>query len=245
VVVAEVTPANGRGGADESVISVLRGRVEIAQLDPASGRPLGAPMRLDALQSLAFKGTQVPQFRTLSPEVARRLASQYRIPLGQTPSPIQAAIADSQRDTAIKQVDALLQGKGAAAVAPTATIGALGGSGGTTGDTTAGTLNTAVSPSLSTTNTTSVTGTLGTTSTFTSTGTLGTTSTFTSTGTFGTTSTFTLGTTSTFTSPVSTQLTTTTKIVPTTTIVPTTNLLKTTSGTSSGTSGGGISGGPH
>ena len=156
VVVAEVTPADGRGSVDESVISVLTGRVEIVQLDPASGRPLRAPMMLDALQSLAFKGTQIPQFRTLSPDTARRMTAQYKTPLGQTASPMQAAIVESQREKTMRQVDRLLAGK-ASEIVPTAGIDA-------------GSRSTSLTPSLSasSTGTLAISGTTGSATTLTS-----------------------------------------------------------------------------
>jgi hypothetical protein len=157
VVVAEVTPADGRGRPDESVISVLRGRVEIVQLDPASGQPLRAPMMLDALQSLAFTGTQTPQLRTLQPDTARRVAGRYTMPLAQKPSPIQASIVESQREKTARQVDALLRGQ-PSALAPTTS--ALQGGSATTGSTLA-----APSVSTSLSGTLSISSTSGTSTT--------------------------------------------------------------------------------
>jgi hypothetical protein len=144
VVVAEVSPGRATDGTlDVTVFTVLRGTVEVLQLDAVSRRPLGPPLTLGALQSITVTGSAPPQLRTITPEAAQKIANDYRTP----PAPVAtAAVAESEAQKAASRVDALVRGLApdlSGTTTPvTSTSGALSTSTSGLTSTTSGTLST-------------------------------------------------------------------------------------------------------
>jgi len=86
VVVADFTPGEARDGSgDATVFTILRGAVEVTQIDPLAARSVGAPLRLGALQSVKLMGTRIPEVNTISAEQAKRITQGFAVPIRLTP----------------------------------------------------------------------------------------------------------------------------------------------------------------
>ena len=79
VVVAEVVRATAQAGPGAPTVSsnfyVLRGSVQISQLDPATRAPVGTPQTVNVLQSYSATGNQQPRVATITAEQVVRANS--------------------------------------------------------------------------------------------------------------------------------------------------------------------------
>src|SRR5258705_995833 len=119
VVVAEVEPA---GSGIRSTITILRGLVDITRLDATAGGS-GPAVKVGALQRVSVLGAgPVSAPTSISPEAARRLASEFSLVPREVPAASVEALNASLKEAAIREV-------------PQATGGAVNGPAGATGDT--------------------------------------------------------------------------------------------------------------
>ena len=119
VVVAEVEPA---GSGIRSTITILRGLVDVTRLDATAG-PVGPAVKVGALQRVSVLGAgPVSAPTSISPEAARRLASEFSLVPREVPAASVEALNASLKEAAIREV-------------PQATGGAVNGPAGATGDT--------------------------------------------------------------------------------------------------------------
>jgi FecR protein len=109
VVVAEVTPAPGSGGATSgsvtTTVTVLRGIVEVTQLDPTSGRPVGTPLMVGPLGRVETNGRAPLRSQTITPRAAQKLGDDFRVqkkdwPTATSPAMVQHHIEEAQRQAA-------------------------------------------------------------------------------------------------------------------------------------------------
>ncbi|HSF05538.1 MAG TPA: FecR domain-containing protein [Methylomirabilota bacterium] len=86
VVVAEFVPGQARNGSDDAtVFTILRGTVEVTQIDPLAAHSVGTPLRLGALQRVKLMGTRFPEVSTISAEQAKRMTQGFAVPVRLTP----------------------------------------------------------------------------------------------------------------------------------------------------------------
>jgi hypothetical protein len=86
VVVADFVPGQSRDGSDDAtVFTILRGAVEVSQIDPVAATAVGAPLRLGALQSVKVTGLRAPEVNTITAEQAKRLAQGFTMPIRLAP----------------------------------------------------------------------------------------------------------------------------------------------------------------
>jgi hypothetical protein len=86
VVVADFVPGRARDGSgDATVFTILRGTVEVIQIDPLAAHSVGSPLRLGALQSVRLMGTRIPEVSTISAEQAKRMTRGFVVPVRVTP----------------------------------------------------------------------------------------------------------------------------------------------------------------
>lgn len=86
VVVADFTPGEARDGSgDATTFTILRGTVEVTQIDPLAAHSVGTPLRLGALQSVKLMGTRFPEVSTISAEQAKRMTQGFAVPIHLTP----------------------------------------------------------------------------------------------------------------------------------------------------------------
>ncbi len=99
VVVADVS-------GDRSVITVVRGLIDVTRLDPATGGTTGAPVFVGALQTLAVHGSApapLPQPASITAEQATSMAAEFRVipknpPAESMAAVVQASVANAPRD---------------------------------------------------------------------------------------------------------------------------------------------------
>jgi hypothetical protein len=86
VVVAEFAPGKARDGSgDATVFTIIRGTVEVTQIDPLAPHAAGAPLRLGALQSVKLVGARFVEVNSISAEQAKRLSQSFAMPIRPTP----------------------------------------------------------------------------------------------------------------------------------------------------------------
>jgi hypothetical protein len=86
VVVAEFTPGNATDGRDDAtVFTILRGLVEVIQVDPLAAHSTAAPLRLGALQRVRLIGARLVEVTSISAEQAKRLSQGFAVPIRPTP----------------------------------------------------------------------------------------------------------------------------------------------------------------
>jgi len=112
VVIAEVSPA----GAS---VTVLRGVVEVTQLDPASGQPVGATVTVGALERITVAGSgPLPAPQQITVDAVTRLYGEFTViprdPLSASREAATSVAADLARTDALR-------------LDPAATKGGLGG----------------------------------------------------------------------------------------------------------------------
>jgi hypothetical protein len=110
VVVAEVTqtPASGgtTSGSVTTTVTVLRGVVEVTQLDPTSGRPLGTPLTVGPLGRVETSGRAPLRSQTITPQAAQKLGNDFRVekkdwPTVTSPAMVRHHIDEAQREAAV------------------------------------------------------------------------------------------------------------------------------------------------
>jgi hypothetical protein len=104
VVVAEVTPASG---GHRSRITILRGIVEVTKLDAAGGL-VGPAVKLGALERVAVSAAKpIPAPETITPEAAKRLASEFTVIPSRAPAATQEALTAEVKEASLKDALAL------------------------------------------------------------------------------------------------------------------------------------------
>jgi hypothetical protein len=142
LVVAEVSPPR-------STITVVRGLVEVTKLDPATGRAVGPPVSVGALERVTVTDARpILAPEAITPESARSLASDFTFVPQNAPASTLAGLTQAVKDAAIADVTRTLIGSGDT----TAAIGSVVS--GATGTTTV----TGTATTLTGTTTTVVTG---------------------------------------------------------------------------------------
>ena len=129
VVVADVEPA---GNGYRSTITILRGLVDVTRLDATAGL-VGPAVKVGALQRVSVLGAgPVSAPTSISPEAARRLASEFSLVPKEVPAASVEPLNASLKEAAIRDV---LQATGGTSGAVTTVTGTVGGLTGTaTGD---------------------------------------------------------------------------------------------------------------
>jgi FecR-like protein len=110
VVVAEVTQAPSQGatpGPFATTITVIRGVVEVTLLDPQSGRPLGAPVKVGPLGRVEANGTTPLHPQTIPLEAAQRLGSDFNVGQNGWPTVASPNMVQDQIDEALRLTRAL------------------------------------------------------------------------------------------------------------------------------------------
>src|SRR5213594_1557516 len=121
VVVAEVEPATS---GVRSTITILRGLVDVTRLDATAG-PVGPAVKVGALQRVSVLGAGAVSAPTsISPEGARRLASEFSLVPREVPAASVEALNASLKEAAIREV---LQATGGAVNGPAGTTGGTSG----------------------------------------------------------------------------------------------------------------------
>lgn len=156
VVVAEVSPASD---GHRSMITILRGLVEVTKLDPA-GRVVGPAVKLGALERVAVTAAKpIPAPEKITREDAKRLASEFSVIPKNAPRAAEEALNAEAKEASIKEALAALGGS-ASDIRPSASVGgAYSDPSGYTGEGTTG-LVTGVTGAVSNT-VSGVTGTVG------------------------------------------------------------------------------------
>jgi hypothetical protein len=84
VVVAEVI----RTGRDvQSTITLLRGLIDVTQLDPVTHQRVGAAVPMQPLHSLSVMNTPLAAPKAITPETAKRLNAEFSLIPGSAPAP--------------------------------------------------------------------------------------------------------------------------------------------------------------
>jgi hypothetical protein len=107
VVVADFVPGQSRDGSDDStVFTILRGAVDVSQIDPVTAA-VGAPLRLGALQSVKVTGLQAPEVKTITDEQAKRLTQGFSMPIRLAPESAKG-VADLHANQVERELTGLL-----------------------------------------------------------------------------------------------------------------------------------------
>ena len=124
VVVAEVAKTAARGATDSftTTITVLRGIVAVTQLDPQTGRPLGAPITVGPLGRVELSGTAPLRSQTITPQAARELAGDFSVGKKDWPTVASPTMVQDHIDEALQQAAALAPSAGSARVLPGSTL---------------------------------------------------------------------------------------------------------------------------
>src|SRR3989441_3072718 len=122
VVVAEVAKTAARGtiaGLFTTTITVLRGTVGVTQLDPQTGRPLGAPVTVGPLGRVELSGTAPLRSLTITPQAARELAGDFSVEKKSWPTIASPTMVQDHIDEALRQAAALAPSAGSVGAALT------------------------------------------------------------------------------------------------------------------------------
>ena len=122
VVVAEVAKTAARGtiaGLFTTTITVLRGTVGVTQLDPQTGRPLGAPVTVGPLGRVELSGTAPLRSLTITPQAARELAGDFSVEKKNWPTIASPTMVQAHIDEALRQAAALAPSAGSVGAALT------------------------------------------------------------------------------------------------------------------------------
>ena len=90
----------------QSVITVVRGLIDVTRVDPATGGATGAPVFVGALQTLAVHGpapAPLPQPASITAEQATSMAAEFRVlpknpPAGSMAAAVQTSLVNAPRD---------------------------------------------------------------------------------------------------------------------------------------------------
>ena len=121
VVVAEVAKtaaSRTTAGSFRTTITVLRGTVGVTQLDPQSGRPLGAPVTVGPLGRVELSGTAPLRSQTITPQAARELAADFSVGKKDWPTIASPTMVQDHVDEALRQAAALAPSAGSARILP-------------------------------------------------------------------------------------------------------------------------------
>src|SRR5438105_6498529 len=121
VVIAEVAKTAARGATDSftTTITVLRGTVGVTQLDPQTGRPLGAPITVGPLGRVELSGTAPLRSLTITPQAARELAGDFSVEKKNWPTIASPTMVQAHIDEALRQAAALAPSAGSVGAALT------------------------------------------------------------------------------------------------------------------------------
>ncbi len=109
VVVADFVPGQAHDGSDDAtVFTILRGAVEVTQIDPLAAQSVGAPLRLGALQSVKLMGTRFPEVSTISAEQAKRMTQGFAVPIQLTPETSSKQVAEMHAAKVERELTELL-----------------------------------------------------------------------------------------------------------------------------------------
>jgi hypothetical protein len=124
VVVADVEPA---GNGYRSTITILRGLVDVTRLDATAGL-VGPAVKVGALQRVSVLGAgPVSAPTSISPEAARRLASEFSLVPKEVPAASVEPLNASLKEAAIREVLQATGGTSGAVTTVTGTVGGLTG----------------------------------------------------------------------------------------------------------------------
>jgi hypothetical protein len=131
VVVADFVPGQSRDGSDDAtVFTILRGAVEVSQIDPVAATVVGAPLSLGALQSVKVTGRRAPEVNTITAEQAKRLTQGFSMPIRLAPESAKE-VADLHASQVERELTGLLGpapvANGGAVSAVTGTVGGVAG----------------------------------------------------------------------------------------------------------------------
>jgi hypothetical protein len=108
VVVADFVPGQSRDGSDDAtVFTILRGAVEVSQIDPVAATVVGAPLSLGALQSVKVTGLRAPEVNTITAEQAKRLTQGFSMPIRLAPESAKE-VADLHANQVERELTGLL-----------------------------------------------------------------------------------------------------------------------------------------
>ena len=106
VVVAEVSRTAGVRSADfTSTFTVLRGTIEVSQLDPLTRQPVGPRVTVGVLESVRVAGAGLQPARSVTPAEATRIADDYKAGVRQPPPGPSADVVRSEVERAVEQVE--------------------------------------------------------------------------------------------------------------------------------------------
>jgi len=107
VVVAEVSPASG---GHQSMITILRGLVEVTKLD-ATGRPVGPAVKVGALERVAVTVPKpIPAPEAITPEAAKRLAAEFSVIPKSAPAATQEALNAEVKEASLQDALSIVGG---------------------------------------------------------------------------------------------------------------------------------------
>ena len=108
VVIAEAFPGENGG---RSVITVIRGLIDVTRLDQVSGRRIGAPVAVGALETITVVGsapTALPRPQTITSEQAQGLTAEFRVIPTKPPAGSMTAAIDMSMARAVEDVATVL-----------------------------------------------------------------------------------------------------------------------------------------
>jgi hypothetical protein len=102
IVVAEVD-------GPTSLVTVLRGLIDVTRIDPATGSTIGVPRDVAALQTITVTGTMpapLPPPTRISAEQGKRISADFTVlpkrpPAGSTESALQASVELAMKEKAV------------------------------------------------------------------------------------------------------------------------------------------------
>ncbi len=109
VVVADFVPGAARDGSgDATVFTILRGAVEVTQIDPLAAHSVGTALRLGALESVKLVGAGFPEVTTISADQAKRMTQGFAVPVRLTPETSSKQVADMHAAQVERELTGLL-----------------------------------------------------------------------------------------------------------------------------------------
>src|SRR6266446_1038417 len=106
-------------GLFTTTITVLRGTVGVTQLDPQTGRPLGAPVTVGPFGRVELSGIAPLRSLTITAEAARELAADFSVEKKNWPTIASPTMVQDHIDEALRQAAALAPSAGSAGAALT------------------------------------------------------------------------------------------------------------------------------
>jgi len=94
----------------------------VTQLDPQTGRPLGAPITVGPLGRVELSGTAPLRSQTITPQAARELAGDFSVGKKDWPTVASPTMVQDHIDEALHQAAALAPSAGSARILPGSTL---------------------------------------------------------------------------------------------------------------------------